>query len=55
MGIAKKNLGIVKEIGLSVYELSEIKTEWIDYLTQYKFRCRYMIEEQKIIPTKGIG
>ena len=30
--LQKKNLGIVKEIGLSVYELSEIKTEWIDYL-----------------------
>ena len=30
--LQKKSLGIVKEIGLSVYELSEIKNEWIDYI-----------------------
>ena len=30
--LQKKSLGIVKEIGLSVYELREIKNEWIDYI-----------------------
>ena len=30
--VTKRNAGVIKEIGLSIYELGEIKKEWIKYL-----------------------